>query len=208
MKKYLILIMAFVSFLVFSCRKDTEENAPVAKADYYQLKTGNYWIYEGYSIDTNGVTTVSGEFDSTYVEKDTVINKYTFSKIRSHPYYLEQQTNFLRDSSGYLVNIRGTILASDADFVNVLHIDSTNASLCMCYMQMTGMDSLVTIPAGQFQSITSRLKVVPTQPADKHPVRYSYNVYGKGIGLIKSHAFFYGSGLVIESRLVRYHVGK
>jgi hypothetical protein len=50
------------------------------------------------------------------------------------------------------------------------------------------------------------MKVVPTQPNDPHPVRYIYDVYGKNIGRIKSHNFYYNGGQQFEIRLVRYKV--
>ena len=71
---------------------------------------------------------------------------------------------------------------------------------------MTGRDSLVNVPAGSYESITSRMKVVPTQPSDPHPVRYIYGVYGKGIGKLKAHNFYYNADIHYESRLVRYKV--
>jgi len=76
----------------------------------------------------------------------------------------------------------------------------------MGYLMMTGRDSLVTIPAGTFASITSRMKEVPAHLNDPYPIRYAYNVYGKNIGMIKSHNFFYISDQHFEERLVRYKV--
>jgi hypothetical protein len=73
-------------------------------------------------------------------------------------------------------------------------------------MKMTGKDSIVTVPAGSFQSITFRMKVVPNHPDDPHPVRYIYDVYGKNAGKIKSHNFYYNGGEQLEVRLVRYKV--
>jgi len=45
----------------------------VTQADYYQLKVGNYWIYQSYQIDSNGVATPENLWDSAHIEKDTII---------------------------------------------------------------------------------------------------------------------------------------
>jgi hypothetical protein len=208
MKKLTFLSVVFLAIALFSCKKSNDETNPPSKPDYYQLKVGNYWIYQGYHIDTNGVVTAEGVPDSTYVEKDTVIRGYTFKKIVGNPDHAVPlyMGGIVRDSSGYLVTYYGQILCSDENFTDILYTRNSDSILFMGYLQMTGKDSLVETPAGTFPSITSRLKIVPTQPTDPHPVRYSYTVYGKGIGGMKAHAFFYGGGLIFETRLVRYKV--
>jgi hypothetical protein len=97
-------------------------------------------------------------------------------------------------------------MCSDDNFTDTLYIDTNNMQIFKGYVKMTGKDSVVTVPAGSFQSITYRMKVVPIQHNDHHPVRYIYDVYGKNIGRIKSHNFYYNGGEQFETRLVRYKV--
>ena len=207
MKKWLIMIIAVLSFLSFSCKKDSEEQIPAVKADYYQLKVGNYWIYQRFNVDTNGVATPMAKYDSAFIEKDTLIHGFTYLKLKENPYVLfpEQISSYLRDSSGYLVNSAGYILASDVNFTTVLAVDTTHPDLYVGYLQMTGKDSLVTTEAGNFQSITPRRKIIPTPPNIANlPIRYTYEIYGKGVGKMKTHSFFFSGGMTFETRLVRY----
>ena len=206
MKRSLFLILAVLSILTFSCKKTSNDTTPVTQADYYQLKVGNYWIYQSYQIDSNGVATPENLWDSAHIEKDTIIRGNTYYKLWEKADLImgDQFPIYLRDSAGYLVDHLGVRGCSVDHFKDTLFIDTANKKLCIGYVQMTGKDSLVTVPAGSFPSITSRMKVVPTQPNDHHPIRYSYSIYGKSIGMIKSHAFFYEGGQQFEARLVRY----
>lgn len=207
MKKWFIMIIAVLSILSFSCKKDSEDQIPVVKANYYQLKVGNYWIYQRFNVDTNGVATPTGDYDSAFIEKDTLIQGFTYFKLKENPYVLfpEQMSSYLRDSSGYLVTSSGNILASDDNFTTVLAIDTSIPNLYVGYLQMTGKDSLVTTEAGNFQSITPRRKIVPTPPNNANfPIRYTYEVYGKGVGKMKTHSFFFSDAMTFETRLVRY----
>jgi hypothetical protein len=80
MKKLVFVSIAFLSVFAISCTKDDADPVPVVKSDYYQLKVGNYWVYQGMNIDTNGVATPTAMVDSAFIEKDTLIRGYS-----SHP---------------------------------------------------------------------------------------------------------------------------
>ncbi|MCX6304350.1 MAG: hypothetical protein NT040_05235 [Bacteroidetes bacterium] len=209
MKNLAVIIIAVLVVVAVSCKKDTENNVVVTKPDYFQLKVGNSWIYQSYYVDTNGVATPTGDFDSAYVEKDTVIRGFTYHKILENPYVLSwgQYSFYLRDSSGYLVNNHGYILASYVNFTDILEVDTSNPLLYTGYVKMTGKDSVFTLAGTTVESITSRKQVVPSPPNTENlPVRYTYEVYGKGVGKMKSHTFFFMGGMAIESRLMRYNV--
>jgi hypothetical protein len=200
-------MLAAIAVFAVSCSKDDETPAPVAKADYFQLKVGNYWIYQDYRIDYAGVETLRPDLDSAFIEKDTLIRGLTYYKLHEKPYGLPSQITFLRDSSGYLVNSYGMIQASDFNFTDTLMINNTAPAIFTGYVTMVGKDSLVTIPAGTFQSITTSLEAVPAPPNPENiPVRYSYEIFGKGVGKIKSHTFLWSGGMSFEARLLRYHV--
>ena len=209
MKRSVILICAILSIVVMSCKKSSDNTIPVAVADYYQLKVGNYWIYQGYKIDSNGIAIPQSYFDSAHIEKDTIIRGYTYYKFWESPLALHgghQLHSYVRDSSGFLINNLGHRSCSASDFIDTLVFDTANLPYFIAYGKMTGKDSAVTIPAGTFQSITLRLKVIPLRPEDSLPIRYSYDVFGKNVGKIKSHSFFYYGGEQLEARLVRFKV--
>lgn len=202
------MIVAVLAIVTISCKKNSENPAPVTQADYFQLKVGNYWIYQGFTSDSTGVFTPTGKYDSAYIENDTLIRGFTYHKLVERPWVMSpQMPNYLRDSSGYLVDSRGYIIASDFNFTDILEIDTINIELFKGFLQMTGRDSVVTIPAGAFKSITSRYKTVPSPPNTANfPIRYSYDIYGKGVGEIKTHTFLWSGFMQMEARLVRYKV--
>lgn len=208
MKWSFILVMAILSVLTFSCKKTSNETQSATTSDYYKLKVGNYWIYQAYMLDSNGVATAQNSFDSAHIEKDTIIRGNTYYKLWENRLVLgtTQYPIYIRDSSGFLVTSSGSRMCSETDFTDTLGIDTNEVTLFKGYVKMTGKDSLVTVPAGTFQSITYRMKAVLTNPSTPHPIRYIYDIYGKNAGRIKSHNFYFASYQQIESRLVRYKV--
>jgi hypothetical protein len=207
MKRYLLLNFAVLVTISLSCKKSTEESYPAVKADYYQLKVGNYWIYQSVRIDSAGHdTTFLPHLDSAYIEKDTLISGYTYFKLLSDPSGLlgGNEMSLLRDSSGYLINSYGKILCSDDNFTQILSYDTLHPTLYLAYLSMTGRDSVITVPAGALESITCRIKVVPGPALPQIPVRYVYSSYGKGIGMIKTHSFYFMGNVKYEGWLVRY----
>jgi hypothetical protein len=208
MNRLFILVFAILSILTFSCKKSSNETTSSTTVDYYKLKVGNYWIYQSFKLDSNGVATPQNNFDSAYIEKDTMIRGNNYYKLWENHYVLgnTQFPSYIRDSSGYLVNSSGYRLCSDNDFTDTLGVDTIQAALFRGYIKMTGKDSVVTVPAGSFPSITVRMKVVLTNPATPHPIRYIYDVYGKNIGRIKTHNFYFNTYQQFEGRLVRYKV--
>jgi len=208
MKRSFFLVLAVLAVLTFSCKKTSNDSTPIIQADYYQLKVGNYWIYQGFEIDTNGVVTPKNLFDSAHIEKDTIIRGSTYYKLWANQSLImgEQFPSYLRDSSGYIVNHLGRRGCSADHFSDTLYVDTAHTELYRGYGLMTGKDSLVTVDAGTFPSITSRMKVVPTRANDYHSIRYTYTIYGKNVGMIKSHTFLYWGGQQFEARLVRYKI--
>jgi hypothetical protein len=209
MKKTSVFLPALIFISLLSCNKsDNNTSQPPADADFMALRTGNYWIYQNYALDTNGVGTPTDDWDSAYISKDTLVNGKTYYKMHRKPVPQApvQLVDFLRDSSGYLVDIHGNILMSEDNFTDTLRIDSTDAFLYIGYLKMFAKDSLITVPAGTFSTRTARLTVVPSDSNDPHPIRYLYDVYAKNTGRIKYHWFFYNSDKHFESRLVRYHI--
>src|SRR5512138_3455758 len=132
MKKAFLFLPALMIISLLSCNKsDDSSSPPPADVDYMALKVGNYWIYQNYDIDTNGVATPTDDWDSAYISKDTVVNGKTYYKMHRKQVLQApvQLVEFLRDSSGYLVGINGNILMSEDNFTDTLRIDSTNAFL-------------------------------------------------------------------------------
>lgn len=195
--------------LLSSCNKDkTTDPQLLPNPDFMALNVGNYWIFEGYEQDSSGAYVPTGDMDSAYISKDTLIRGETYYKRHEKTIILAntQQVTYLRDSSGYLVDYLGNILMSETNFTDTLYRDTNALLLYDGYAMMTGKDSVVEVPAGSFTSVTMRLTVVPTDTASPFPTRYTYSVFGENVGKIKSHLFFFNGNRHFEARLVRYYI--
>lgn len=209
MKKAMLLLTAATLIVATSCKKENETNPePISPPDFTQLSVGNYWIFQGFDLDPNGVATPTDDWDSAYISKDTIINGMTYYKLHEKGIIMSstQQIIFLRDSSDYLVNQFGQILFAQNNFSDTLYQDTTGPNLFRSITLMTGKDSTVSVPSGSFVTRTLRSTIIPMNPLDPHPIRYVYSVYGEGVGKIKTHNFFYNSDKHFEKRLVRYKV--
>ncbi len=199
-----------ILFTLSSCDKSNDSGyQPAPEDDFMALKVGNYWIYQNYDIDSNGVATPTNDWDSAYISKDTVINGQTYFKMIRKPvvFMSGQFPVYLRDSSGYLVDSDGQIHMSATNFTDTLYTDTTTTPILYYgYLRMFAKDSLITVPAGTFTTRTARFSVVPVNPNDPHPVRYTYDVYARNVGRIKYHSFFYSGDKHFEARLERYHL--
>src|SRR3954462_12254805 len=116
LKKSALFILSLYMITMASCGskdKDTdtkEEDPEVTVSNYSQLKVGNYWIYQEYTIDSALITeTPTTVFDSCYIE-----NTFT---IRGNKYYQISMSNgmtsfsyrALRDSTDCIVDNNGYV---------------------------------------------------------------------------------------------------
>jgi hypothetical protein len=141
MKKSVLLIS--LSIAIYSCKKEKDVPAPLPPAsttyaDYSNLKTGNYWIYERFNLDTTGGTYTSlNVFDSTYVEKDTVANGNTYFKVMqiNYPISNDYAPVYLRDSLSYIVDITGQVQFSSQNFTDTFYTNYIMANPdTVCYI--------------------------------------------------------------------------
>lgn len=204
--------------VIYSCNKNkgTDPTTPTTNIttypNYSQLKVGNYWVYEEFYIDTNGVATPRNIFDSCFIEKDTIINSQTYFKLNS-PYMAgDTDISFLRDSLHYIINSDGYIVFTSKDFSNVFYVGSYIAlpsdTICQITRKMIDKDVSVTTPAGNY--ITTNAKT--TYNMFPHwnvagSLRYRKARYAKNVGLvIETGPFSLTDPNYIEKRLVRFHL--
>ena len=219
-KHALVILLAIATAMsMHSCKKSKGAptniviDSPVmVYADYTALKPGNYWIYEEYFVDSvNGAGHPDGQYDSSYVEKDTLVNGKTYHK------YCTVSLNgsgysLLRDSLSYTVNLSGAILFSSVDFtdtfVNSYFYNPAAGPDTLRYIVKMGFkDSSVTVDAGTFKTVTTRqiFFIPPSEPYG--PIRENDTKYAVGIGMIiKAEGFFSTAPSYQEFRLQRYHV--
>lgn len=216
MKKAFIYLLAGTSLLVVSCEKHTEEEYPspvvATVAEYAQLKVGNYWIYELYTVDSSGNETPTGQFDSCYVEKDTIINNLTYTKYVT-PYLSWPSTIsiYQRDSSGYLVDNTGLIYLAPNDFSSILedsYIYAGVDTVAHLVKQMKDKNLSVTVPAGTYSTINCQTMYEMYPPYNSagtfRPLNYRY---ASGVGIVWDRKVFFASlpGYT-DRKLVRFHL--
>lgn len=208
--KFLIPTAVMLLFLS-ACKKDKTET-PLVYPDYAALKVGNYWVYERYDIDANGVATASGVTDSCYIEKDTTIGgKIYFKRVcPTFPPNLSYNP-YLRDSLHYLVNSAGDILFSSQNFADTFKryvILTPPDTAAVVIEKMGDRDLAVNTPAGNFKSsamiktYNMRSPWFAAGPTRRTNIRYSEN-----IGVITEDLpFFLSNPGYTQRRLVRYKV--
>lgn len=216
--KNAMIIGVAVTSLFSACKEDNEEvNSPVPlpkqAAAYSNLKTGNYWVYQRFTVDTNGNATALQEFDSCYVEKDTLIGGKTYHKMcRPNPYFAEMSTSYLRDSLQYVVNQYGVILFSVLDFSSIFKMSylviSGDDTIARIENRMGDKDVVTAVPAGIFT--TSSFDVVYNfypKWSNSGAVRKVQTRYAKHVGIVSEVLpFFMSNPDYTERRLVRYRL--
>lgn len=191
MKRVLILI-SLITIILTSCKKEnTESNLiPIPKADYMQLEVGNYWIREFFQSDTLGNEIATSIRDTATIVGDTnIAGNIYFKKYSTHGSHF----SYIRDSSGYLVNLSGEILFSDHDFGNIIRIDTIAPGVAYINYRMLDNDSLIIVPEGEYQCIEMRGEVNPINPQYPHGVNYTHYFYADGVGQVKTSSFYYSS---------------
>jgi hypothetical protein len=208
-----------------ACKKKksvaTEEEpqpAAVVYDNYTQLKTGNYWIYGRYHVDTDGSVTNLHSYDSCYVEKDTIANGKTYFKYCSYNFINDRkEVSYQRDSLGYTVALDGSVLFSSTDFTTVFksyyttfQVDSLPTdTICRIISKMDDKDKTITVPAGTFVSSSYKMTYAfyPKWIIAGRSKRYMDTRYAKNVGLIaQTEPFFLNSTYTVEKRLLRYHL--
>jgi hypothetical protein len=208
----LIASLLLVSFLSACKKDDVDTQPPTAYADYSNLKVGNYWVYQTYEVDENGVETSTNYSDSCYVEKDSTINGLVYHKVIRPAAVLNQiGISFLRDSLHYVVSSNGTRLFSSQDFDNVLYtyVLTNNAdTLYTAPYRMTDKDSIINTAAGSFTTFNYQ-GIFHYYPALGGAIqdRPKQTRYAKDIGIVEENIGFYvSSPKHYVRRLVAFHV--
>jgi hypothetical protein len=218
-QKIIISILITSMSLVYSCSKEEkiEPELPTTPAITYpkfsQLKTGNYWVYEQFDVDTLGNAISKNVYDSCYVEKDTIINNITYYKMLRPKAYSSNQYNisFQRDSLDYIVDINGTILFSSQNFSTVFFSRYNlwnNDTTSYVTTKMTDKDFSFSTPAGIFttSNLQHKFLMYPNYSFAGN-IRTINTRYAENIGIvIETHPFFLSHPDYIERRLIRYNV--
>jgi hypothetical protein len=214
--KKAIFAGALLALSLYACKDDPPPSTPADYPDFANLKVGNYWVYERYRLDTNGLYTPLGVFDSTFVEKDTVINGETYFKYMDDQFGTQPgfEATFLRDSLHYLVNSGGRVVFSSENFVDTffqryltLELSHNNLdTLCFLFQKMTDDNVSATVPAGIFVTKNAQEVYLMEAPYDDGgQVRTVQKRYAEDVGIVEETLpFFISTPWYDVRRLVRY----
>lgn len=203
--KRVFFMVAIISFMAVSCNKNDSESdlIPVTQADYMQLKIGNYWVYEWYRTDSTGQEIPTNQTsDSSIIIGDTNIQDILYYKLLSMKY---SHITYIRDSSGYLINLEGEILFSDHDLINIIRIDTIGPGIAYVEYTMHINDSIIETPIGVQPTLELRGKVIPVDPQYPHGINYTHYYYADGYGMVKSSSYYFSSPHIrIGQRLISF----
>lgn len=209
-----IFLIALISMALMSACKKEESNSEPKYPDYGCLKVGNYWIYERFVVDTFGVAVTLNQFDSCYVEKDTLINGETYAKIaRPHLYKDEMVFTYLRDSLHYLVDNNGMIRFSSIDtstvFFTHYSIISNGDTIYKLTVKMDDINQRIVVPAGEFTTMNYKATYKMKPSFGPLPIRIAHMRYAKDVGLVvETLPMFASIPTTTERRLVRYYINQ
>ena len=138
MKKYLVFITISLFFVACKKEKNTNSENSSGQPGYtYAASVGSYWVYDRYVVDSLGnETLVPATHDSITVIGDTIANGKTYFKFKGEIWGNGNLITFQRDSSGYIVDIHGTIIYSFNNVSAQLSSSSDNT-----YTYATGLEN-------------------------------------------------------------------
>ncbi len=209
MKNLLFFPAIAMLFLNSSCRNDDDvmsvlpQDPEVNTTKLYTLLTpGNYWVYQGYEDNSDGLF-VPTNIDSSYVEKDTLINGKNYSKIVETEFNKEN-VYFYRDSASYMVDEMGEKVFSNENFGELLYSKDLNFLKMNFYM--VG-EQISDFEIGENASLVREAVLDFEDPSNwpacgLRPSKW----FVKNIGMVRSEIHYVGSCKRVRRELIRYSV--
>ena len=208
--------MTLFTFCKKEATKPTEKpNLTPITADYLPLSVGNYWVYQYYRIDADGVESEMNYNDSIAIVKDTVIDGETFyikegNRLFGSPW---ERLDILRDSSANLIDHTGKILFSGTNFTDTLNFFSEGNEQETYYTisyKMEEIEGEISYPAGNFNNVLdyrgtlTGISMIPPEPTPNP--RYMGRLFAPNIGEISYTNFYFNSSNLIIRKLSSYHI--
>jgi hypothetical protein len=224
------LILFFVLILAAGCFKDEEmiQQNPanfIDPKEYLPLKVGNYWVlqtYTNFGVQPGSLRPVES-IDSIYVEKDTIINGLSYSKVYSTKYelshgqktYVRSNTmGYFRDSGSKMVHSSGSLYFSTDTLHRAIYQKEEHNNKTI--FTITGGGKYVTnlnLPIGNKDALKWEIahftdkSISPTGSDEYREDGSAYFIKGIGFGKIIINADLYPSNNVrFEKHLIRYSI--
>lgn len=170
-------------------------------AEYSLLKKGNYWVYQEYLVDSNGIETpVPNEFDTVRVSGDSLIGGVKYSWVSSQKWY----SDLLRDSADVLLSAyTGTVFSPS--YPGKLLKQSFSA---WADYELWMLKEDVQVPTKWGLKRAKGTEVIYTFPPSslgpnaRFPVFKGATLWVKGIGKVMGE-FCYASAYTVEGTKIR-----
>jgi hypothetical protein len=217
MIKYIVILSCFSLFL-YSCKKDEKTSEPETPAPVAQtpgamqpLAVGNYWIYQKSLDDSIGTYTMQNEFDSVYVEKDSMIMNEHYFKL-SHAnanftyYFNFGNSVWIKDSLGYLIHYPHRVLLDTVHLLDTLVSVSYGGGQYGKLVPDTFLNRSFYI--GNHSGFWMRQCFLYPAALIHFNGTYCYQAFTKNIGLIRARMLYTGSPYhtLFSYHLIRYHL--
>ncbi len=171
------IIFVSIGFLFMSSMLTNFFKKTTNYSSAIQLKQGNYWVYSNRHIHMPDSTYLEDQEITTSIKKDTLIEGKRFYRSETNAGYIQ----FLRDSSGCLINEKGYIVFSAANTTDTLYnrLDG--------FGRMTGLEEEIWVQGKKIKTVA-------------YEVRSHFNNellqkcwYAKKIGLVRQHIYYKNS---------------
>ncbi|MEP5338539.1 MAG: hypothetical protein ABJL44_15135 [Algibacter sp.] len=200
-----------LSFFILACEDIQEQNE--LESNFYALTVGNSWVYRNYRYNSTSDTyTDSGIVDSVSIVGAEKINENIFYKFRrlttgndnnnqifkKNGEYFE----FLRDSSGVLVNELGQIIHTSIDYQERLLRENDWGDL---YEKLSIETEELHLESGTFNCVVTE-RYAKSKEGEKYPST-DYIYYSDGFGFIyETISFISSDTLTALRRLDSYEI--
>jgi hypothetical protein len=216
--KHLFALIALWMVLFSSCKKETveteEPSSPIL--NYMPLTTGSFWVFEDFRIDSLGDDIKMNKRDSMWVAYDSLINNQTYAVIKGsyfpfgNPISPDSIIMLLRDSSGYLINAKGSIEFAAPNLTDTIDSGIILAGYDTLYEWHSKMDPTVhsiTVPAGAFNTLDFPKYYFSDFPVPPPNPRIQHKYMAKNVGIVlSSYSYSSNKNTYFEKRLVNYYI--
>lgn len=201
-----VLIFAIFSFFIMSCDKDEPDNSEsILTEPIISLEVGNYWIFQNYIENEDGVFQADN-IDSMYVELGDIVNGQQSFIV--YGYSLGNGFQVFRDSSGYLINLHGEIEYSPNNNEGVLFekiYNTFNGENIYAAFEMSPEEEIIETPSGTFnaRAFIGRFDYSESTVDCEEEYR---TYYSKNIGQIRAEGFLFSDCRRMYRELIRYSI--
>lgn len=210
-----IALVLLASTTLAACQPDDDVVAPIPGpptqaleiSGFSNLATGNYWVYQGYRVDSADNVVATLAVDSFFVSGDSVVNGETFWKV--HRNVIMPATTYLwRDSAGCLVTEDHEVMFCADPLDELIYTDVQGPVGVQLDYTVYSTPETITVAAGTFSTYKMQCEITsiggfPEQPDWKRLRSY----WAEDVGRVRYYEFFSANPLGKRYDLVSYDVG-